>query len=147
MQYYYTDQNKQERPKRTPPGKNLFAIVLIALLVTLAGDILGGIISVGLSYFIADGGWRFITDNYLPFLGSFIAILLYLAKFDPDLYRTCLSSSKGGQKRNNAKWLTPPGTTLRTSFWDFRIPGSCPKEHCFIWTHHQEVSSTMQPSV
>ena len=105
MQHYVTDEKYLRKNRKEPPGKNFITIILIALVINFAGDIIMGLPTVYLSRIISDGGWRFVTDAYLPFLGTFILILIYLKIFDPQLYQTVLPASSGGMKGNTVKGI------------------------------------------
>ena len=104
-QYYIDEKDTEKTEKRNNRRTGFIGVILIAFAVTLVGEILGMIPSLILSRLTDDGGWRFVFDNYLPFIGSFIVILLYMGIWDRQLFRTALSPSSRGLKGNTLKML------------------------------------------
>ncbi len=111
MNYFDIKQNgmkeflQNRKPRNGPPGKHIWSIILIALAISLLGDLIAGIPTLYLCRYVDDPGWRFLLENYLVFIGSFGLMILYLYSYDRELFNTILPANHRGLKGNTLKQL------------------------------------------
>lgn len=93
-------------PRKTLKRHFVLIVILIALALTLGGEIIGELILLPISLLIPedDGGIRFLLE-YLLFIGIDIAVIVYCALFDKDVFCSFLGARRGGGRGNTAKCL------------------------------------------
>lgn len=87
--------------------QHFFLIVLLfGFLMMLLGELLGGILSFVLEYTtpMSDAVY-FLVENYLPFIGIDLAVLLYCGLAERDLFRSFGHASRGGNRGNTVRLL------------------------------------------
>ena len=95
-------------PEEPPRRKRHFVVwvLLIALWLMLAGELIGGIF-VGLlrRAVVMSDGMVFATSSYLVFIGIDVVVLLYCALNERDVFRSFGAARRGGGRGNTGRGI------------------------------------------
>ena len=96
-----------DAPVKQKRRHSILSVIITALVITFAGSLLGGILSVIIQITNPDKGkpFEFVMTSYFPFSGLVIILLGYCAIKEKEIFKSMESAGRGGQQGNTFKML------------------------------------------